>query len=224
MNIDITEMKTYKNIFFDLDGTVSDPYMGITNSILFSLKYYPNITPPSREELKVFIGPPLADKYSEVFGLDAEESKRAVEHYREYYRPTGIFENRIYDGIPELLRSLRENGKRVYLATSKPQVFAKQIIEHFGLSDCFDGIYGSTLDGSIVKKADVIAQLLKNEDCDVTESVMVGDTEFDIIGAAKLGIDGIGVTYGYGTEENIRAAAPCALAHSVSELSEMLLK
>ncbi len=216
-------MTDFKNILFDLDGTVTDPYMGITNSILFSLKYYPQIVPPEREALKEFIGPPLADKYAEFFGLDPEEAKRAVEHYREYYRPTGIFENSIYDGIPELLRDLKESGRRVYLATSKPEIFAKQITDHFGLTQYFDGIYGSTLDGSIVKKADVIALLLKNEGCVISESVMIGDTEFDIIGAAKLGMKGIGVTYGYGEEENITASAPMAVAHSVRELREILL-
>ncbi len=217
-------MKDYKYILFDLDGTVTDPYMGITNSILYSLRYYPEITPPEREALKVFIGPPLADKYSEFFGLSEEESKLAVEHYREYYRPTGIFENEVYGGIPELLRKLRTKGKKVYLATSKPQIFAERIVEHFGLSDCFDGIYGSTLDGSIVKKADIIALLLKNENCIISESVMIGDTEFDILGAAKLGMDGIGVTYGYGLEENIKYAKPVAMARSVAELKDILFK
>ncbi len=217
-------MKNLKNVLFDLDGTVTDPYIGITSSILHSLKYYPEITPPKREELKVFIGPPLADKYSEFFGFDKEEALRAVEHYREYYRPTGIFENSVYDGIPELLRKLRSNGKRVYLATSKPQVFACQIVEHFGLADCFDGIYGSTLDGKIVKKADVIARLLEKEKCDVSESVMVGDTEFDILGAAQLGMRAVGVTYGYGNEENIRASKPCATVASVEELARLLLE
>ncbi len=213
----------YKNYLFDLDGTVTDPYIGITNSILYSLKYYPNIVPPEREKLKEFIGPPLAAKYAEYFGLDEEESRRAVEHYREYYRPTGVFENEVYKGIPELLRTLRQRGMRVYLATSKPEIFAKQIVEYFEISDCFDGVYGSTLDGSIVKKEDIIAMLLKNEGCAIDETVMIGDTEFDILGAAKLGMDGIGVTYGYGEEKNIASAKPAALVHSVSELSELIL-
>ena len=215
-------ISNWDNILWDLDGTVTDPYEGITNSILFSLKYYPNIPTPKREELREFIGPPLAAKYAEFFALSEEEAKQAVEHYREYYRPYGLYQNKLYDGIEELLAKLKHNGKKVYLATSKPEEFAKKILVHYDIDKYFDGVYGSTLDGSIVKKEDVIKYILDNEGCNTEKTVMIGDTQYDIIGAHKLGLDAVGVTYGYGRREDIENSAPCAIVDSVEELEKLL--
>ena len=215
---------TYENIFFDLDGTVTDPYIGITNSIFFSLRSYPEIAKPEREALKPFIGPPLYASYMEFFGMDEQTAYEAVEHYREYYRPTGVLECTVYDGMEELLKGLKSAGKRVYLATSKPEGFAVQILEHFKISQYFDGIYGSTLDGSRVKKEDVLAYALNESGAVPSRSVMVGDTVFDVTGAIINEIPCIGVSYGYGNEAEILSAGAIALVGSPKELYELLLK
>lgn len=214
----------YQNIFFDLDGTVTDPYIGITNSILFSLEYYPELTKPERKALKPFIGPPLYASYMEFFGMDEQTACEAVEHYREYYRPKGVLECSLYDGITELLKSLKNAGKKVYLATSKPEGFAIQILEHFEIKQYFDGIYGSTLDGSRVKKEDVLAYALTESKADTKLSVMVGDTVFDVAGALQNKIPCIGVSYGYGEKDAIEKAGAISVVHSANELQSLLLK
>ena len=214
----------YENVFFDLDGTVTDPYVGITNSILFSLEFYPQIAKPPREALKPFIGPPLYASYMEFFGMDGQTACEAVEHYREYYRPKGGLECTVYDGTEELLEGLKTAGKKVYLATSKPEGFATQILEHFNISRYFDGIYGSTLDGSRVKKEDVLAYALSESGADPKRSVMVGDTVFDVTGAIINDISCIGVSYGYGNELDILSAGAIASVGSPKELYELLLK
>lgn len=213
-----------KNIFFDLDGTVTDPYIGITNSILFSLEYYPELTKPEREALKPFIGPPLYASYMEFFGMDEKTAHEAVEHYREYYRPKGVLECSLYDGMTELLKNLKASNKKIYLATSKPEGFAIQILEHFEIKQYFDGIYGSTLDGSRVKKEDVLAYALAESGAEPNLSVMVGDTVFDVTGALQNKIPCIGVSYGYGERDAIKESGAISVADSVSELQTLLLK
>ena len=214
----------YESIFFDLDGTLTDPYIGITNSILFSLEYYPEIAKPQREALKPFIGPPLYASYMEFFGMDEPTACEAVEHYREYYRPKGVLECSLYDGITELLKNLKASGKKVYLATSKPEGFATQILEHFEIKQYFDGIYGSTLDGSRVKKEDVLAYALAESKSDPRLSVMIGDTVFDVTGALQNGLPCIGVSYGYGEKTKLSKAGAISVAHSANELKTLLLK
>ena len=215
---------SYQNIFFDLDGTLTDPYIGITNSIFFSLEYYPELAKPEREALKPFIGPPLYASYMEFFGMDEQTANEAVEHYREYYRPKGVLECSLYDGISELLKDLKASGKKVYLATSKPEGFAIQILEHFKMSQYFDGIYGSTLDGSRVKKEDVLAYALAESGAETSLSVMVGDTVFDVTGALQNEIPCIGVSYGYGEKDTMEKAGAISVVHSVNELKTLLLK
>lgn len=214
----------YQNIFFDLDGTLTDPYIGITNSILFSLEYYPELAKPEREALKPFIGPPLYASYMDFFGMDKKTAHEAVEHYREYYRPKGVLECSLYDGITELLKNLKASGKKVYLATSKPEGFAIQILEHFEIKQYFDGIYGSTLDGSRVKKEDVLAYALTESGADASLSVMVGDTDFDVTGALQNKIPCIGVSYGYGEMDALSKAGAISVVSSANELQAILLK
>lgn len=211
-----------KSVFFDLDGTVTDPYVGITNSIFFSLESYPEIPKPLREALKAFIGPPLYESYMRHFGMDERTACEAVEHYREYYRKAGIFECDLYPHVRELLQSLSKSGKRVYLATSKPEVFALKILEHFGIRELFDGVYGSTLDGSRVKKGDVLAYALKSGNADKRTSVMVGDTVFDVTGALQNSVPCIGVTYGYGERDKLLSAGATVVASSAKELESIL--
>lgn len=214
----------YKNIMFDLDGTVTDPYMGITNSILYSLKYYPDIEIPLRETLKPFIGPPLYASYMKYFGMDKQTATEAVEHYREYYSVKGKFENELYEGIPELLADLKNAGARIALVTSKPKVFAKQILEHFDINKYFDYVAGSTLDGSLIEKADLIERLHEVSGFSGKETVMVGDTVYDIEGARHHGMSSVAVAYGYGERADIEAAEPDRICESVEELRRILLE
>lgn len=213
----------YQNVLFDLDGTLTDPAEGILNSIRHSLTYYPEITVPETAILEKFIGPPLWESYVKYCGMDKTTAEEAVEHYREYFRPTGIFENKLYDGIPELLAALKDKGVNIRLATSKPQVFAERILEHFGISEYFTSVQGSKLDGSIVNKEDIIRLVItENEGITASNTVMVGDTAFDIIGAKKNRIPAIGVAYGYGTKAELAAAEANMITKSVEELTVLL--
>lgn len=214
----------YKNFLFDLDGTLTDPYMGITNSIIHSLKYYPELNVPEREALKPFIGPPLYASYMKYFGMDKKTAEEAVEHYREYYRVKGKLENALYVGIPELLAKLKERGGKVAMATSKPEVFAKEIAQQFGISEQLDYICGSTLDGSLIEKSDIIARVMQDGGFSTEDTVMIGDTVFDIEGARVNGIASVAVKYGYGENEALEKCGATAVVDDVKALTEYLLK
>lgn len=214
----------YKNIFFDLDGTLVDSFEGVTNGIYYSLKFYPNIPVPEREALRVFIGPPLYDSYEKYFGMDGKTATEAVAYCREYYAEKGVKENTVFDGMLDLLRRLKENGARVIMATSKPEVFALKIAEHTGMKPYFDFIRGASLDGSLLKKDDIIADVIEKNGMDKKDIVMIGDTLFDVEGARKNGIDCIAVAYGFGKAEELKASSAVAVADSVKELEELLLK
>ena len=209
------------NILFDLDGTITDPALGITNSVMYALKRY-GIEVADRRELYKFIGPPLAGSFSEFYGFSKEEGFKAVEVYREYFSTKGIFENRVYDGIEELLNKLKESGKKIYLATSKPEIYANAILRHFGLDKFFDGVVGSELNGERVEKSEVIEYVMKKYS--ISHGVMVGDRCFDILGAKKNGLMSVGVLYGYGTKEELKEAECDFLISSVSELEKLLLE
>ena len=177
-----------KNILFDLDGTITDPAMGITNSVMYALKKF-GIEVPERSELYKFIGPPLAESFEKYYGFS--DGQKAVEAYREYFAPKGIFENEVYEGIEELLSTLKNRGYNIYLATSKPEIYAKQILEHFKIDKYFSDAVGSELNGDRVEKGEVIAYLLKKHN--ITEGIMIGDRCFDIIGAKENGLKSVGV-------------------------------
>ena len=210
----------YQYILFDLDGTLTDPGIGITNSVAYALKKW-NIEAEDRSELYKFIGPPLLDSFRKYYGFSEEEAVQAIEYYREYFKVTGIYENTMYDGTEELLKKLKQSGKTIVLATSKPQEFAEIILKHFNLDQYFDYVAGATMDGSRSKKADVIAYLLARAG-GAENAVMVGDTAYDIIGAAAHGMPGIGVSWGYGKVEDMEAAGAIAIAHSMDELEALL--
>lgn len=213
----------YGTILFDLDGTLTDPGVGITNSVAYALEKM-NVPVPPRAELYKFIGPPLHDAFMRFFGFSSEEATRAIEYYREYYRDRGIFENHVYDGIPETLAALRAAGRTLIVATSKPEQFAVRILEHFELAEMFDHIVGATMDGARSKKADVIAEaLLRCGSPDVSDCVMVGDREHDVIGAATHGMSCIGVLFGYGSEDELRGAGAVELAEDAQILTALLL-
>lgn len=213
----------YKVILFDLDGTLTDPKIGITKSVQYALAKF-GIEEPDLDKLIPFIGPPLVESFQEFYSLDKEQAQTAVGYYREYFTKAGMYENAVYPGIKELLAKLKSAGKELIVATSKPTVFSEKIIEHFGLTQFFTAIVGSNLDGSRIHKDEVIAYALHDlTDVVYDKVIMVGDRKHDIIGAQKNGIASIGVTYGYGTREELEQAKPALLTATVEELGKLLL-
>ena len=212
----------YRYILFDLDGTLTDPKVGITKSVQYALAKY-NIQVESLDDLEKFIGPPLKESFMEFYSFDEEKAVQAIEYYREYFRDKGIFENEVYEGIPHLLRELKSRGFIVAVATSKPTVFAEIIVEHFNLKEYFDIVVGSNLDGTRTSKAEVIKHVIDELKIDKLEEViMIGDRKHDVIGAQRNNIDSIGVLYGYGDIEEMESARPTYILDSVSELHKLI--
>lgn len=212
----------YQVILFDLDGTLTDPGEGITNSVAYALKKY-NIEVSDKKELYRFIGPPLHESFMVYYGFQKEQAMEAVEYYREYYREKGIFENLVYEGVEDMLKALKSSGRKLIVATSKPETFAKQILEHFGLSEYFAYIAGANMDGTRTRKDEVISYALKS--CQVSQpetAVMVGDREHDILGAAKIGLDSIGVLFGYGSLEELQKAGATHIAKTVEDITAII--
>ena len=212
----------YKNIMFDLDGTLTDPVLGITNSVAYALEKF-GIKVSDRSELYRFIGPPLVNAFMEYYGFTKENAERALAYYREYFAPKGIFENAVIEGIPEMLSALKANGKRLFVATSKPEPFAIQILEHFALDGYFDGIFGSTMDETRNTKDAVIAYALAETGADKDDTVMVGDRHHDIDGAKKNGMRSVGVLFGYGSRAELEGAGADDIAETVDELQNILI-
>ena len=217
-------MKRYEFALFDLDGTLTDPGEGITRSVQYALAKF-GIDVQNRQELFCFIGPPLHESFEVYYGFSREDAFRAVDAYREYYGVKGIFENEVYAGVRECLVALKESGVKISLATSKPEGYAKQILEHFGLDGYFDAVAGSNMDGSRTKKAEVVERaLMLLGDPDLCECVMIGDREHDVLGGAAHGMDTIGVTFGYGSEQELVRAGATHIAHTPGEIVEILVK
>ncbi len=215
--------ESFKYILFDLDGTLTDPFEGITNSVAYSLKSY-GIEVADRKELSCFIGPPLYESFEKYYGFSKEKAVQAVEKYREYFAVTGLFENEVYDGVSELLKELRLKGLTVVLATSKPEVYAKRILQHFNLECYFTEIVGSLLSGERVKKGDVIREaLLRLNNPEKSQCVMIGDRSHDILGAKENGIKSIGVLYGYGDLKELTKANADYIVKKIEELKEILI-
>lgn len=209
-------------LLFDLDGTLTDPMEGITRSVQYALKHY-GIWEPDRRKLCPFIGPPLKQGFMKYYGFEAKKAEEAVEVYREYYKRQGIFENFVYPGIPEMLEALKSGGQKILLATSKPEVFARQILEHFDLDRYFDFIGGADMGEARAQKGDVIRYVLEeNGIADVSQAVMAGDREYDILGAAENGIDSVGVLFGYGSRRELEMAGAKVLAETVENLGHLL--
>ena len=210
---------TKKAIFFDLDGTITDSGEGIMNCATLALEYF-GLPVPSREEMRVFVGPPLDQTFIR-FGVPADKTDEAIKVFRSRYTTVGKFENFPYPGVADMLQSLKEQGHRLFVATSKPEVMAIEVLRHFDLDGYFEQIAGATMDGSRSHKADVITYLLGMTG-DVGQTLMVGDTAFDVIGAAAHGISTIGVSWGYGTVEDMEKAGAVAIAHSMEELVALI--
>ena len=210
-----------KAILFDLDGTLTDSGEGIINCAIYALEYFGLPVPP-REEMRVFVGPPLHETFQK-FGVKPEQAEEAVRVYRERYIPIGKYENIPYPGIRELLEKLRSEGHKLYVATSKPENTSVDILEHFDLAKYFDRICGASMDLSRNSKADVIAYLLELNG-KTENAIMVGDTAFDVIGAKAHGISTIGVSWGYGEVADMEKAGAIGIACTMDELYEMLSK
>ena len=212
----------YRDVLFDLDGTLVDPKEGITKSISYALAAL-GIEESDFGKLCSFIGPPLQDSFRDVYGMSEDEVSFAIEKYRERFSDKGIYENEVYPGILELLASLKSQDVRVALATSKPTVYAIRILEQFGLCEFFDYGLGSELDGTRRAKADVVKGVLAwLGDPELSECVMVGDRSHDIVGAQACGIDSIGVLYGYGSSSELAGSGATFLAATVNELKALL--
>ena len=210
---------TKKAIFFDLDGTLTDSGEGIINCATLALEHY-GLPVPSREEMRVFVGPPL-DQTLMKFGVPADKTTEAIEVFRSRYMTVGKFENFPYPGVREMLEGLQKAGHRLFVATSKPEVLANEVLEHFGLAHYFELICGATLDNSRVHKADVIEYLLQQA-AGMENIMMVGDTDFDVIGAAAHKIPCVGVSWGYGLVKDMVAAGACAIVDTPEELLVLL--
>ncbi len=217
-------MSKYESILFDLDGTLTDPKKGILNSIEYALQKF-GIKIDRRDSLISFIGPPLKESFQNSFKFNSDQAWQAVQYYREYFARQGLFENSVYTGIPELLSKLKAERRILAVATSKPTIYSERILEHFNLKEYFRLVVGSNLDGTRTAKTEVIRETLKELSLVAKDSIiMVGDREHDIIGAKNNQISSLGVTYGYGSEQELKEAGCDYLAGSVEELERLLFQ
>lgn len=218
-------MKNY--LLFDLDGTLTDPKVGICTCVQYALAAF-GIEEPDLDKLEPFIGPPLKESFMQFYAMTDEQAEAAVEKYRERFRDTGIFENKVYDGIPQMLQQLNSRGMFLAVASSKPTVFVERILEHFHIRKYFKVVVGSELDGARTGKDEVVAEALKQlfGDAPVEKSkvYMIGDRKYDIEGAKLQGVDSVGVAYGYGGMEELREARADYIVRSVEELQRFLLR
>lgn len=218
-------MKQY--LLFDLDGTLTDPKVGITTCVQYALDSM-GIHETDLDKLEPFIGPPLKDSFMQFYGLDEAQADAAVEKYRERFKDIGLFENEVYRGIPKMLKTLKAKGLHLAVASSKPTVFVERILQHFHMDGYFEAIVGSELDGTRVNKEEVIQEalhrLFRGQNVDRDKIYMIGDRKFDAEGARKMGIESIGVTYGYGDMEELMEAHADYIVRSVKELQDFLLR
>ena len=210
-------------LFFDLDGTLSDPSEGITGSMQYALRCLGRPY-PSKSELKQYIGPPLRWTFPRLLGTDDESLiETALVYYRERYADVGLFENEVYPGVRELLQKLHDSGYAMYVVTSKPKVYADRIIHHFGLDPFFLEVYGPELDGRFDEKVDLIEFILRARSLDPKRTIMIGDRARDIVSGRAHGTHTIGVTYGFASLEEIVAAQPDQICHSASDIYPAVL-
>ncbi|MCI8972253.1 MAG: HAD family hydrolase [Lachnospiraceae bacterium] len=218
----------FEYILFDLDGTLTDPKLGITSSVQYALRAL-GIEEPSLDRLEPFIGPPLADSFREFYGLEGERLATAIDKYRERFATQGIFENEIYPGIPQMLADLKAKGKKLAIASSKPTLFVEQILEHFEIGKYFDHVVGSNMDGTRGTKEEVVEETLRQMlTVEMTPAqkrdavAMVGDRKFDIEGARAHGITSVGVLFGYAPEGELEEAGADYIVNSVRSLQVLL--
>ena len=213
----------YRTVLFDLDGTLTDPREGITRSIQFALAKL-GIDEPDLTKLEHFIGPPLLQAFMQFYDFDEAKAWEAVNFYRERFKVTGLYENRVFDGVTPLLETLGGQGRQLYIATSKPWIFAREIARHFDFARHFKVIYGSELDGTRTNKVELIAHLVKEEGLDPANTLMIGDRKHDLIGARSNGLDAAAVGYGFGSFEELNAEAPAYHFETLDELHQAFLR
>lgn len=212
----------YDVVLFDLDGTLSDSKPGIEAGIKYALSKY-DIKIENDEQMRKYLGPPIRDSFREFNGFDEETCEQAVAYYREYYSEKGLFENNLYPGMKDLLSSLKAAGKILLTATSKPQEYTDRIVDYFGIRQYFDFIAGSNMDGTRNRKAEVIRYSLDSAGItDFSKTVMVGDRKYDILGAKEIGIDSIGVLYGYGNREEFEEAGATFIVENVADIAKFI--
>ena len=212
----------YDWLLFDLDGTLTDPFEGITRSVEYALNAF-GIEVEDRRVLAPFIGPPLVESLTERYGFTMEDAVAAVAKYREYFAVKGLYENELFEGIPELLSDCRKAGYKISMATSKPTQYARIIAEHFDIARYFDAIHGSSLDGTRITKSSVVAEAVAEEHLDPSRALMIGDRRHDVEGAGEHGIRTVGVLYGYGSREEHEAAGAAYIVNDLDELRELLI-
>ena len=216
-------MKKYTTVLFDLDGTLVDSGIGVTSSVAYALNKF-GITPPPREELFKFIGPPLTQSFSEFCGFNGEETTLAIKYYREYYSEKGILECTMYDGVIELMKALKSKGYKLALATSKPEMYATRVVENKGILPYLDYLSAASADEKTraTKVAVIEYALSLCEEKDRSKIIMVGDRHFDINGANSFGMDSIGVTFGYGSREELIKANATFIVDTIMEIDKIL--
>ena len=212
----------YKNIIFDLDGTITDSKPGIVKGVQYALRCY-GVDEPDLDKLTSFVGPPLYKSFMNYLGCSEDEAKEAVECYREYYAETGLYENALYDGIEAFLYALKEKGYRLLIASSKPRIYVKRILSYFRVMRYFDIVEGSELDSKRTDKAELLSYVLAKWDLKADECVMVGDRKHDILGAKANGMDSIAVGYGYGSEDELSKAGPTYFFPTIEEVKNFFL-
>ncbi|MBP5311269.1 MAG: HAD hydrolase-like protein [Clostridia bacterium] len=213
-----------KYVFFDLDGTVTESAPGIINSVVYAIGKM-NAKMPEKDVLYKFVGPPLSESFVKYCGVDPSKTSEAITFYREYYTKKGMIENSVYPGIGELTAKLKAEGVRVVLATSKPQLFAEQILTYFGIRENFDGVFGNTMGETYADKTALLKDVFKKMNVqaeDLGGCVMVGDRSNDVEGAHGAGIRAIGVLYGYGDRAELEDAGADVIAETVEELAKIL--
>jgi phosphoglycolate phosphatase len=211
------------NILFDLDGTLTDPRVGITRCIQYALGQFNEVIPPW-EQLTWCIGPPLKASFAQLLNTsDQTILDRALVHYRKRFSEKGIFENALYPGVVSALDDLRAAGFKLFLATSKPKVFARQILDYFKITPFFRTVYGSELDGRLSDKGALIAHIIDQEELDTSTTLMVGDRVYDIEGGKENKVMTAAVAYGYGTQEEIAAANPDVVFETIADLTKTML-
>jgi phosphoglycolate phosphatase len=212
----------FENILFDLDGTLTNPKVGIVNSILYALEKL-SIIETNIDELETFIGPPLRESFVTRYNLTESSADLAMNYYREYFSAKGLYENEVYSDIPALLEVLFANKYKLFVATSKPTLYAEKIVEHFNLNKYIVKTIGSNLDNTRTDKSEVISHVISTYGLQTANSVMIGDRKFDIIGAKNNSIKSIGVTYGYGTLEELQLHKPDFIVNNCDEIKAILL-
>lgn len=211
----------FNNILFDLDGTLTDSFDGITNSALHAL-HKMGVTEYNKSNLNFFLGPPLFDSFGTIFNGDGQKVERAISLYREYFADKGWKENRVYDGVPQMLQQLKDCGKTLIVATSKPEPSARRITDHFDLSKYFAFVAGASMDSSRAQKAQVIEYAIASTGIDKSDTIMVGDRNHDILGAKQCGLKSMGVLYGYGDLQEHTAAGADYIAQTPQDVVRII--